>query len=504
MTLLAVALGVGMVALDGTVVSVANPTISDKLHASLGDLQWVTNGYLLSLAVALIVGGKLGDRFGRRLIFCIGIVGFALMSFGCALSGSIGELITFRVIQGLAGALLMPNTLALLRAAFPPEQLGRAVGIWGGSTALATASGPIIGGLLVENVSWQSIFLLNLPLGALALAVTLGVVAESREPNSGRGFDLPGVAALSGGLFCIIWALIETDSHAWTSAYTIIFLAGGVVLLVLFVIRELYAANPLLPMDLFRNRSLSGGTVLVILGFLCLYGVLFFVSLYLQNVHKFSPVGAGVRLLPLTGVFAFSAPLGGVMTEKLGPRPPLAIGMALLGIAMVGLHGLAVDSGYSALWPWFLLIGIALGLVVVASSEAIVGNAPVERGGVAGGLQSTANQLGGVLGTAILGSVLAGKVGSTLPHAAKTHGVTGSAAKQLLAGKPYVSQGLAPKLHGVSASVHTHVVAASNDAFMAGLHAALLVAAIVAFAGVLIALVVQRGTNTEGSVGLAV
>lgn len=495
MTLLAVALGVGMVALDGTVVSVANPTISDKLHASLGDLQWVTNGYLLSLAVALIVGGKLGDRFGRRLIFCIGIVGFALMSLGCALSGSIGELITFRVIQGLAGAMLMPNTLALLRSAFPPEQLGRAVGIWGGSTALATASGPIIGGLLVQNVSWESIFLLNLPLGAVALAVTLGVVAESREPNPGRGFDLPGVAALSGGLFCIIWALIETDSHAWTSAYTIIFLAAGVVLLILFVIRELFAANPLLPMDLFKNRSLSGGTVLVILGFLCLYGVFFFVSLYLQNVHGYSPVGAGVRLLPLTGVFAFSAPLGGVMTEKLGPRAPLAIGMALLGIAMVGLHGLGVDSGYSALWPWFLLIGIALGLVVVASSEAIVGNAPVERGGVAGGLQSTANQLGGVLGTAILGSILAGKVSSSLPSVMRAHNVTGTAANQLTTGKQYIAQGLSPKLHGVAGAAHAHAVAASHDAFMNGLHAALLVAAVVAFVGVPIALIVKRGSN---------
>jgi EmrB/QacA subfamily drug resistance transporter len=504
MTLLAVALGVGMVALDGTVVSVANPTISDKLHASLGDLQWVTNGYLLSLAVALIVGGKLGDRFGRRLIFCIGIVGFALMSLGCALSTSIGELITFRVIQGLAGALLMPNTLALLRSAFPPDQLGRAVGIWGGSTAIATASGPIIGGLLVQNVSWESIFLLNLPLGAVALVVTLAVVAESREPNSGRGFDLLGVGALSGGLFCIIWALIETDSHAWTSSYTIIFLAAGVLLLILFVVRELLAANPLLPMDLFKNRSLSGGTVLVILGFLCLFGVLFFVSLYLQNVHGYSPVGAGVRMLPLTGVFAVSAPLGGVMTEKLGPRPPLAIGMAILGIAMLGLHGLGVDSGYSALWPWFLLIGISLGLVVVASSEAIVGNAPVERGGVAGGLQSTANQLGGVLGTAILGSILASKVGATLPGLIRSHGVTGSAARQLVAGKQYISQGLAPTIHGAGPGVQAKVVAASHDAFMNGLHASLLVAAGVAFAGVLIALVVQRGTNSSGGMGMAV
>jgi hypothetical protein len=171
--------------------------------------------------------------------------------------------------------------------------------------------------------------------------------------------------------------------------------------------------------------------------------------------------------------------------------------MVLLGIAMVGLHGLGVDSGYSALWPWFLLIGIALGLVVVASSEAIVGNAPVERGGVAGGLQSTANQLGGVLGTAILGSILAGKVGSSLPSVMQAHNVSGSAARQLTAGKQSIAQGLTPKLHGVAGSAHAHAVAASHDAFMNGLHAALLVAAVVAFAGVLVALVVQRGTNAN-------
>jgi MFS family permease len=238
LTLVAVSLGVMMVALDGTVVSVANPTISHRLHASLADLQWVTNGYLLSLAVTLIIGGKLGDRFGRKRVFSIGIVGFAVMSLCCALSSSIGELIVFRVIQGLAGAMLMPNTLAIIRSAFAPDELGRAVGIWGGSTALATASGPIIGGLLVQHVSWQSIFLLNVPLGVIAFTVTLSVVNESRDLVSGRGFDLPGVAALSGGLFCVIWALIETDSHAWGSAYTLGFLAAGLALLIGFVVRE--------------------------------------------------------------------------------------------------------------------------------------------------------------------------------------------------------------------------------------------------------------------------
>ncbi len=199
LTLVAISLGVMMVGLDGTVVGVANPTIQRDLDATLAGLQWVTNGYLLALAVLLIVGGKMGDRFGRKRVFIAGIVGFALASLGCALSGSIELLIFFRVLQGVAGALLLPSTLAILRATFPPEQLNQAVGIWGGSSALAVASGPIIGGLLVEHVSWESIFLLNLPLGALAAVVAFFWVSESRDTTSVGGFDLPGVGLLSGG-----------------------------------------------------------------------------------------------------------------------------------------------------------------------------------------------------------------------------------------------------------------------------------------------------------------
>ncbi len=504
LTLLAVALGVSMVAIDGTVVSVANPTIGRDLHASLADLQWVTNGYLLALAVSLIVGGKLGDRFGRRLMFVIGIVGFALMSLACALSTTIDEMIAFRVVQGIAGAMLMPNTLALIRATFPPDKLGQAVGIWGGSTALATASGPIIGGLLVQHVSWQSIFLINLPLGVITLAVTAVVVAESRDVVAGRGFDLPGVIALSGGLFCVIWALIETDSHAWASAYTLIFLLGGLALLVVFTLWERRAKYPLLSLDLFRSRSLSAGTVLVMFGFLGLFGVLFFVTLYLQNVHGFSPVQAGVRMLPLTGVFAFSAPLGGFLTSKFGPRLPLLVGMLLLALGMFGLRDLGVDSSYVSMWPWFLALGVALGLTVVASTEAIVGNAPVGSGGLAGGLQNTANQVGGVLGTSILGSVLATRVGTSLPAAFAHHGVGAGLAKTLIAAKPLIAEGGAPITAKMSAHVQMQVVAASHEAFMSGLHLALLVAAIISLVGAAIALVVQRGKNTSDGSTLSI
>jgi EmrB/QacA subfamily drug resistance transporter len=464
----------------------------------------VTNGYLLSLAVLLIVGGKLGDRFGRKRVFILGILGFALASLGCALSTSTGMLVAFRVLQGVAGALLMPNTLAVLRAAFPPHELDRAVGIWGGSSALAVASGPIIGGLLVEQVSWESIFLLNLPLGALAAFVAWRWVAESRDDRHVKSFDIPGVALLSGGLFLIVWALIKVQQHGWGSAYFLGCAAAGMLAMAGFVLREARAEDPLLPLDLFRSRSLSAGVVLIVAGFFGLFGVLFFVGLYLQNVHGYSPVQTGVRMLPLTATFVISAPLGGVLTERFGPRWPLAIGMAGLAVAFFGLTGLGVDTSYNGQWPWFLLIGLSMGLVIVASTQAVVGNAPMERSGIAGGLQSTANQLGGVLGTAVLGSVIVSAVNGAFPDELADAGVPAATARGLEGSAEIVAQGLAPVGPGLPQALHGPVTDASHAAFMSGLHAAMYVGVGLAACAALLALLVGRGhaVGGPGHVGL--
>ena len=492
-TLLAVALGVMMVALDGTVVSVANPTIQRDLHASLSGLQWVTNGYLLALAIALITGGKLGDRFGRRRLFAVGVIGFALASLGCALSGSIGLLVIFRVVQGVAGAMLMPNTLAILRATFPPERLTRAVGIWGATSALAVASGPIVGGLLVEHVSWESIFLLNLPLGLITLIVTLTVVNESREAEVEKHFDFLGVGTLTGGLFLVIWALIKAQSHAWLSAYVLGFGIAGLVCLALFVIREWRAASPMLPLDIFRSRSVSAGTAMAVIGFIGLFGVLFFVTLYLQNVHGYSPVQTGVKMLPLTATFIVSPILGSVLTDKLGPRWPLMAGMLILAGAFFGLTGLEVHTSYGGQWPWFVLIGLSLGLVITSTTQAIVGNVPVDRGGVAGGLQSTAQQLGGVLGTSILGSIIVSSVGSVLGAKLAAAGVHGQVAQAVLAQKDLVGSGIAPVSAKMPVALQHAVTTASDSAFLHGLHTAMVVGAGLAIAGAVFGSLVQRG-----------
>lgn len=497
LTLVAVALGVMMVALDGTVVSVANPTIQRDLHASLAGLQWVTNGYLLALAVLLIPGGKLGDRIGRRLTFSMGITGFALASLGCALSPSIGALVCCRVVQGVSGAMLMPNTLAILRATFPASELTRAVGIWGATSALAVASGPIVGGLLVQHVSWESIFLLNLPLGAIALTTTLTVVSESKEAQVDERFDFAGLAALTAGLSLLIWALIKAQSHPWLSAYVLGFGIAGLAGLVLFVWREARARVPMLPLDIFRSRSVSAGTLLVIIGFLGLFGVLFFITLYLQNVHHYSPVQTGVKLLPLTGTFIVSPIIGSVMTQRAGPRPPVVIGMLLLAVSFIGLTSLGVDSGYSSFWPWFICIGLALGLIITATTQAIVGNVSVNRAGVAGGLQSTANQLGGVLGTSVLGSILVSSVGSVLGTQLARAGVHGQVAAAVEAQKDIVGSGIAPVSARMPSELRHAITRAADAAFLHGLHTAMVVGAGLAVAGALVGLLVQRGAEVD-------
>lgn len=497
LTLIAVSLGVMMVALDGTVVGVANPTIQKDLNASLAGLQWITNGYLLALAVLLILGGKLGDRYGRRKMYIAGIVGFALFSLGCALSTSTGMLIAFRVLQGVAGALLMPNTLAILRAAFPAEKLNQAVGIWGATSALAVASGPIIGGLLVEHVSWQSIFLINLPLGVIAALFSWRYVAESKEPGEHGRFDYLGVVLLAGGLFALIWGIIKSQERGWGSAYVLGFIGVGLVVLAAFAWWESRTKEPLLPLDVFRSRAVSAGTILVIVGFLALFGILFFIGLYLQNTHGYSPVETGVRMLPLTATFVISAPLGGVMTEKFGARPTVILGMVLLVVAFLGLSGLEVDTPYSGQWPYFLMIGFAFGLIIVSTTEAIVGNISVERGGVGGGLQSTANQLGGVIGTALFGSIIVAVVGSSLPDELAKAGVPADVAQGVIGAKEVVGQGLAPVGDQMPAQLAQAVTTAAQSSFMEGLQIAMYVGAGLAAVGALLGLLITEGRKLD-------
>ena len=496
-TLLAAALGVMMVAIDGTIVAVANPAIQANLGASLADIQWVTNGYLLGLAITLITIGKIGDRFGHKKVFLIGIAGFGATSAAIGLSGSIAGsvslIIAFRVLQGVFGAMLQPTALALLRETFPIEKLNNAIGIWGAVIGASTAAGPIVGGLLVQHLNWESCFYVNVPVGVIALTVGLLVLRETPPSPAARSFDIPGIAALTAFLFLLVWGLIKGSDYGWASGKTIAFFAGAVVALILFIARERMTAEPLLPLRLFRSVPLSAGVVLVLTLMFAMFGAMFFMTFYMENVHGLDPVGTGVRLLPMTAMMIVGAPLAGLVITKIGPRWPMVAGMLMAAVALFGLSRIGLASSLNDTIGWFILLGLGLSPVIVGGTEVIVGNAPRQLAGVAAGLQSTSMQVGGTIGTAVLGAVMASKVDSLLPSRWAAAHLPALNPVQLAQVKQATTVGVAPVQKGMPAPLVTAITDVTHQTFISGMTASFLVASIVAVAGALIALLVRKG-----------
>ncbi|MFZ4296769.1 MFS transporter [Streptomyces cinereoruber] len=503
LTLFAVAVGVMMVALDGTIVAIANPAIKDDLDATLAQVQWITNGYLLALAVALITAGKLGDRFGHRQTFLIGIAGFAAASGAIGLSDSIAAVIAFRILQGLFGALLMPAALGLLRATFPAEKLNMAIGIWGMVIGASTAGGPIVGGLLVEHVSWQSVFFINVPVGVLALVLGLVILKDHRAENAPRSFDIPGILLLSGAMGTLVWGLIKAgESWGWGGAKTWGCLLGAVLLFVLFAVWETKVEEPLVPLGMFRSVPLSAGVVLMVLMAFAFMGGLFFVTFYLQGVRGLSPVDSGLHLLPLTAMMIVSSPLAGALITKFGPRVPLVGGMVCTAAAMFGMITLSAGTGTLAMSLWFALLGLGLAPVMVGATEVIVGNAPLELSGVAGGLQQAAMQVGGALGTAVLGAVMSSKVSGVFADNWKAAGIPAPPNPQLEQAAEF---GMAPpelaKAPGMTPDLVQVITKVIHDTFLQGMGLAFTVAGVVAVVAAAVAVLTKRGENAEAGMG---
>ncbi|MEV6751237.1 MFS transporter [Streptomyces sp. NPDC051214] len=487
LTLAAVAFGLFMVQLDASVVAIANPEIGRALDASTADLQWVTNAYLLALAASLILGGKLGDRFGRRTFYMAGVAGFTLASVAIGLSGSVEGVIAFRAVQGFFGGLLMPNTLGLLRTAFPPRKFGMAVGIWAMVSAVSTALGPIVGGLLLENVSWESVFYINAPIGVIALVVSAAVLPRSKSEGmntaGSQRFDVLGVVLLAVALLCVVFGVVKGETWGWASAGTLGCVGVGVLLLGAFGWYENRVSHPLLPMRLFRSRALTTGTVITALNFFVMLGVIFFVMLYLQNVRGFSPVEAGVRTLPLSLASLVASPLGAALTARFGPRLTMPLGMLLQAGAAFGMLAWDTGSSYATMWPPFIALGLGVGMVLSASSDAIVGQAPVQDAGVAGGLQATALQIGGALGTSVLVSLISSRVGSTLTGELTAAGVPEPLATGLHKAEDAVAMGAAPVSPDMPAQLRSAVVEGSGQAFMNGVHTAVTVTGVLCLLG---------------------
>jgi EmrB/QacA subfamily drug resistance transporter len=395
-----------MTTLDNLVVTTALPVIHKDLHASLSGLEWTVNAFTLTFAVLLITGAALGDRFGRRRLFAIGLVIFTLGSAAAALAPSIEVLIAARAVQGIGGAIVAPLTLTILSAAVPAEKRGLVLGAWGGISGLAVAIGPLVGGAVVQGISWQWIFWLNVPIGLLLIPLSLLRLRETRGPNS--ALDLPGVGLVSAGLFGIVWGLVRGNSVGWGSLEIVGSLLAGLVLVALFVLWELRAPEPMLPLRFFRNRTFTAANVASLLMFFGMFGSIFLLAQFFQTVQGYSPLDAGLRILPWTAMPIFVAPLAGALSDRIGGRPLMVTGLALqaIGLAWIGLVTTPTGAYIHVVAP-FVFSGIGMALYFAPVANVVLSSVKPEEEGQASGANNAIRELGGVFGVAVLASVFA-------------------------------------------------------------------------------------------------
>ena len=450
LTLMAVAFGLFMIMLDNTVVNVALPSIEKDLKISISQLEWIVTAYALVFAALLITGGKLADLFGRRKIFVVGLFVFTASSLACGLASSAGFLIGARAVQGVGAALMNPATLSIITATFPPKQRGQAIGIWAGVSALALAIGPLCGGLIVDNIGWHWIFFVNVPVGVIGIVVSQLVIRESRDTSHEQSVDFPGLLTSGAGLFALSYALIEGNSHGWASGEILGLFAVSLVMLVAFVLLESRQRLPMLDLSLFRIPSFVGANIVALLVSLGMFGVFFFVSLYVQNILGYSPTKAGAIFLPMTILIILIAPQAGKASDRIGGRWLMAGGMATLGVSLLLYQRVGLHSDFWTLLPAMVLGGVGMAMTMSPMTSVAMGSVPVDKAGVGSGVLNSFRQVGGSLGIALMGAILAS---------------------------------------------YTHVGAPALEAkqqYVDGLHAALLVSAGIAFAAAIVAVVLIR------------
>ncbi|WP_329197463.1 MULTISPECIES: MFS transporter [unclassified Streptomyces] len=405
-----------MAALDNLVVTTALPAIRADLGGKLEDLEWTVNAYTLTFAVLLMFGSALGDRFGRRRLFIGGLSVFTAASAAAALSPGIDQLIAARAVQGVGAAVMMPLTLTLLTAAVPAARRGMALGIYGAVTGLAVASGPLIGGSLTEHVSWQWIFWINVPIGVALIPLARLRLAESTAP--GARLDVPGTLLISGGLFGIVYALVNANAEGWTSAPVLTGLIVGAALVGGFIRHGSGNPHAMLPMRLFRNRGFLGINLAGLLMFLGMFGSIFLLSQFLQGVAGYSPTEAGLRMLPWTGMPMIVAPIAGILSDRIGSRPVVTVGLAFqaVGLAWFAVI-LSADVSYAAQLPALVLSGIGMALYFAPASNALMSTVAPADQGKASGTNNALREVGGALGVAVLASVFSAQGGYETPQA---------------------------------------------------------------------------------------
>ena len=414
-TFVVTSVAVFMVSLDNLVVTTALPVIKADLGASLSGLEWTVNAYTLTFAVLLLTGAALGDRFGRKRMFLVGLALFTAGSAAAALAPSIEWLITARALQGVGGAIVTPLTLTILSAAVPPARRGMALGIWGGVSGLAVALGPVVGGAIVEGLSWQWIFWLNVPIGLVLLPIAWSRLSESRGPN--RALDLTGLGLASAGLLGVVWGLVRGNEHGWTSLGVAGPIVAGVILLVGFVLWERRAPEPMIPLRFFRSRAFSAANAVSLLMSFGMFGAIFLLAQFFQVVQGYSPLEAGVRTLPWTAMPILVAPIAGVLSDRIGARPLLVAGMALMA---GGLAWIAVVTSptvaYMELVPAFVMAGVGMSLYFAPVANLVLSTVRRSEEGKASGVNNTIREVGGVFGVAVLASVFSALGGYLSPQ----------------------------------------------------------------------------------------
>jgi EmrB/QacA subfamily drug resistance transporter len=409
-TLVAVSFGLFMIMLDNTVVNVALPSIRSDLGISVSELEWVVNAYALTFGVLLLTGGKLADLLGRRRMFITGLVIFTGASLWCGLAGGAGSLIAARSVQGVGAALMNPATLSIITATFPPRLRGTAIGIWAGVSALSLAIGPLVGGILTERVGWSWIFFVNIPVGVVAILAARVFVDESKDTSREQRLDLPGLITSAVGLFALIYALIETNSHAWSSTRVVGLLALAVVALAAFVILESRQRLPMLDLSLFRNPTFSGANATMGLVGVAMFGMFFFNSIFIQNVLGYSAIQTGASFLPMTVLIMLIAPIAGRLTDRIGPRWLMGTGMALLAGSLLLFGTLDEHSSFWHILPGLVVGGVGMAITMAPTMTAAMGSVPVDKAGVGSAVINSMRQVGGALGIAVMGTVVAAQV----------------------------------------------------------------------------------------------
>jgi EmrB/QacA subfamily drug resistance transporter len=413
LTLAAVSVGLFMIMLDNTVVNVALPSIQRDLDSDLSELEWIVTGYALTFASLMLVGGKVADAYGRRLIFVVGIAVFTVASLLCGLATSSEMLIGARVLQGAGAALMNPATLSIIAATFPPRQRGTAIGIWAGVSALALAIGPLVGGLITEHIHWSWIFFVNIPVGVVGVAASFLLIDESRDETH-ASLDLPGLAASAVGLFALTYGLIEANTYGWSSPRIVGAFALSAISLASFVVLERRRRDPMLPLELFRSGTYTGANLVVLLVALAMFGVFFFVSLYMQNVLGYSAVETGAAFLPMTILIILVAPVAGRSSDRFGSRGLMTVGMLLVALQLVMLSRLSADASFWNLLPALLIGGVGMAMTMTPSAAAATRSVPVDKAGVGAAVLNSARQVGGTMGIAVMGAIMAAEAGSEL------------------------------------------------------------------------------------------